>query len=266
MESDEPVAAAAQVGLRVGVQLWPQHTSVADLRDAARRADDAGLDSLWTWDHFFPLSGDPDGGHFEAWTLLAAFAADTRRIQLGLLVGSIGYRNPHLVADMARTVDHISSGRAVLGLGAGWFQRDYEAYEFPFGAAGARLRDLESGLHRIRGRLRLLNPPPVGPLPLLIGGGGEKVTLRLVATYADMWNGYGPPEDYARKNRILDEWCERVGRDPAAIERSAHIAPEEVDDASAYLEAGAQHLIVRCPAPFDLEPALRLRAMHGRLR
>jgi probable F420-dependent oxidoreductase len=245
---------------RVGVQLWPQHTTVDRLRAAARASDEAGLDSLWTWDHFFPLSGPAEGEHFEGWTLLTAFACDTSRVTVGLLVAATGYRNPHLLADMARTLDHVSGGRAVLGLGAGWFQRDYDEYEFPYGTAGARLRDLEGDLHRIRHRLRRLTPPPLGRLPILVGGGGERVTLRIVAEQADIWNGYGPPEDFARRNAVLDAWCERVGRDPATIERTAHIAAEEEGLVGAYLAAGVQHLIVRLADPFDLEPVLRIRA------
>jgi probable F420-dependent oxidoreductase len=243
---------------RVGVQLWPQATTMDALRRAAREIDDAGLDSLWTWDHFFPLTGDPDASHFEAWTTLTAFAVDTSRVQLGLLVGCNSYRNPHLVADMARTVDHISGGRAVLGLGSGWFQRDYDEYEIPFGTAGARLRDLESSLYRIRRRLAQLVPPPVGELPILIGGGGEQVTLRLVAEYADMWNGYGTPAEFAHKNAVLDRWCERLERDPTTIERTVHIGADEVDRVDDYVTAGAQHVIVRCEAPFDLDPVLSL--------
>lgn len=244
---------------RVGVQLWPQHTTVDALRDAARRIDAAGLDSLWTWDHFFPLSGDPEGAHFEGWTVLTAMACDTSHVTVGLLVASTGYRNPHLMADMARTLDHVSGGRAVLGLGAGWFQRDYEAYEYPFGTPGGRLHDLEGDLYRIRRRLAQLSPGPVGPLPILVGGGGEKVTLRIVARFADAWNGYGPPEDYARRNAVLDTWCERLGRDPREIERTVHLGADEIDLVDDLRAAGAEHLIVRLEHPFDLEPVLRIR-------
>jgi probable F420-dependent oxidoreductase len=242
---------------KVGVQLHPQATTMDDLRAAAREVDDAGFDSLWTWDHFFPLYGDPDAAHFEGWTLLTAFAADTSRVQLGHLVTCNSYRNPHLVADMARTVDHISGGRAVLGIGAGWFERDYDEYEVPFGTAGGRLRDLEVGLYRIRRRLERLTPPPVGDLPILVGGGGEQVTLRIVAEYAQLWNGFGPPERFAHKNRVLDGWCERLGRDPATIERTVLISADDVDRLDDYLEAGAQHVMVQTGHPFDLEPAHR---------
>lgn len=248
---------------RVGVQLWPEGTTTDALRRAARDAEVAGLDSVWTWDHFFPLKRAPDAGHFEGWTLLTAFAMETSAVRIGLLVGCASYRNPHLVADMARTVDHLSHGRVVLGLGAGWFQPDYEAYEIPFGTPGSRLRDLDAYLYRVRQRLAKLTPPPVGPLPILVGGNGERVTLRIVAEHADVWNGAGPPEDFARRNRILDRWCSRIGRDPATIERTVHLQVEDTDRVEEYLEAGAEHLILQCPPPFDLDPARKLLAALG---
>ena len=244
--------------LKVGVQLHPQATTVAALRAAAREVEAAGFDSLWTWDHFFPLYGEADAAHFEGMTLLTAFALETSRVQIGNLVTCASYRNPHLVADMVRTIDHLSGGRTVLGIGAGWFQRDYDEYEYPFGTGGGRLRDLEADLFRIDQRLARLQPPPVGTLPLLIGGGGERVTLRLTAQHADIWNGMGDPEVIAHKNRVLDEWCERVGRDPAEIERSVLINDRQALELEGYLEAGVQHLMIGCADPFDLEPALAL--------
>ena len=243
---------------KVGVQLHPQATTTDALRAAARAVDQAGFDSLWTWDHFFPLYGDDDAAHFEGMTLLTAFALETSRVQIGNLVTCASYRNPHLVADMARTIDHLSGGRTVLGIGAGWFQRDYDEYEYPFGTGGGRLRDLEADLYRIGRRLSQLRPPPVGELPLLIGGGGERVTLRLTAEHADMWNGMGDPEVIAHKNRVLDEWCERLGRDPAEIERSVLINDRQALALDDYLEAGVQHLMIGCADPFDLDPALAL--------
>jgi probable F420-dependent oxidoreductase len=246
---------------RVGVQLQPQHCTMAQLRAAAREVESIGADSLWTWDHFFPLSGDPDGAHFEGWTALTAFACDTSRVQLGHLVTCNSYRNPELLADMARTVDHVSNGRVILGIGSGWFERDYERYGYPFGTARSRLRDLEGALPRIRERLRRLNPPPAHRMPILIGGDGEKVTLRLVAEHADMWNGFGPPEDYARRNAILDDWCAKAGRDPAAIERTVLVDERaDVERADDFVRAGATHLVLGVDAPFDLDLARRLVA------
>lgn len=249
---------------KVGVQLHPQATTVEVLRQRAREVEQLGVDSLWTWDHFFPLYGDESAAHFEGWTLLTALAADTERVQVGHLVTCNSYRNPHLLADMARTVDHISSGRAVLGIGAGWFERDYNEYEYPFGTAGARLRQLEADLYRIRKRLRRLTPPPVQErLPILIGGGGEKVTLRLVAEYADLWNGFGPVESWRHKNEVLDGWCDAAGRDPGAIERTVLLQANEVDQAEAFAEAGAHHLMVGLGHPFDLAPAEELLRRAG---
>ncbi|HVL38184.1 MAG TPA: LLM class F420-dependent oxidoreductase [Fimbriimonadaceae bacterium] len=240
--------------MKVGVQIHPQHTSVDELRAAWKNADALGVDSIWTWDHFFPLWGPPDGAHFEGWTLLSAMAVDTKHATVGILVSSNSYRNPDLLADMARTVDHLSGGRAVLGMGAGWFERDYAEYGFEFGTSKERLKRLRDALPRIRSRLQKLEPSPLGDLPLLIGGGGERVTLRLVAEYAQMWNFFGPPDNYHRKAQVLDRWCERLGRDPGSIERTVLIDADEVNDHKAYLEAGAEHLIVKIGHPYDLEP------------
>ena len=243
---------------RVGVQLHPQATTVAELRAAWRAADALGVDSIWTWDHFFPLYGDEDAAHFEAWTLLSAMAVDTEHAQLGLLVGCNSYRNPDLLADMARTVDHLAGGRLYLGIGSGWFERDYDEYGYEFGTAPGRLRALGESLPRITARLGKLTPPPVGSLPILIGGGGEQVTLRLVAEHADAWNTFGPPATYAHKNAVLDQWCVKVGRDPAEVERTVGIGAGEVDDFEAYLDAGATHLIVMTGHPYDLGPVEQL--------
>ncbi|MCO5317454.1 MAG: LLM class F420-dependent oxidoreductase [Microthrixaceae bacterium] len=242
------------MALRVGVQLHPQATTVADLRKAWTEADRMGADSIWVWDHFFPLYGEPDAAHFEAWTLMATMAADTHNALLGTLVTGNSYRNPELLADMARTVDHVSSGRAYLGIGSGWFERDYEEYGYDFGTALGRLRQLEADLPRIKRRLAKLNPPAMGDLPLLIGGSGEKVTLRLVAEHADAWNSFGPPEHFAAKNAVLDTWCAETGRDPAEIERTVAVAADDVDDVGRYVDAGADHVIVMLGTPFDLDP------------
>jgi probable F420-dependent oxidoreductase len=246
------------VAFRVGVQLQPQATDVAALRAAWREADDLGVDSIWLWDHFFPLYGDPAAAHFEAYTLLAAMAVDTARAEVGVLVTCNSYRNPDLLADMIRTVDHLSDGRAALGIGAGWFARDYEEYGYEFGTAASRLRALADALPRIMDRLGRLEPPPRGRLPILVGGAGEQVTLRLVAEHADAWNSFGPPERYRAKNAVLDHWCGRVGRNPRQIERTVAIRPAEVDDWRAYVDAGARHLIVMTGPPYRLDPVRTL--------
>lgn len=240
--------------LRVGIQLHPQATTVDDLRGAWRAADEMGADSIWTWDHFYPLYGDPDAAHFEGWTLLSVMAADTSRARIGMLVTCNSYRNPELLADMARTLDHVSGGRMYLGVGAGWFERDYREYGYDFGTVGSRLRRLEADLPRMTRRLAALDPAPVGDLPILIGGSGEKVTLRLVAEHAQAWNTFGPPDNFARLNGVLDEWCARVGRDPAEIERTVAVQGTDVDDVGRYVEAGADHVIVMTGHPFDLGP------------
>jgi probable F420-dependent oxidoreductase len=243
---------------QVGVQLQPQATSTAALLEAAMAADQMGADSIWVWDHFYPLYGDPDATHFEAYTLLAAMAAQTSRARLGAMVTCNSYRNPNLLADMSRTIDHISDGRFTLGIGSGWFERDYTEYGYEFGTAPGRLKALERDLPTITERLGRLNPPPVGTLPILIGGSGRKVTLRLVAQYADAWNAFGPPENYAELNAVLDDWCDKVGRDRTAVERTVCINPDEVGNAEAYLEAGATHLIIMTRDPFALDAVATL--------
>ena len=239
--------------MKIGVQLHPQATTVAQMREAWRTADALGVDSLWVWDHFYPLYGEPDAAHFEAYTLLAAMAADTYRAQIGALVTCYSYRNPQLLADMARTIDHISGGRFILGVGSGWFDRDYNEYGYEFGTAVGRLKLLEAGLPVIKERLGKLNPGPVnGSMPLMIGGGGEKFTLRLVAEHAVMSNVFGPAENVRHKNNVIDAWCRKIGRDPNEIERTVGIEPKDLKNADAFAEAGADHLIVMTGSPFDL--------------
>lgn len=247
--------------MKIGVQLHPQVTSVKEMRTAWRTLDAMGVDSIWVWDHFYPLYGDPDATHFEAYTLLAAMAADTCHSQIGALVTCYSYRNPHLLADMSRTIDHISDGRFILGLGSGWFERDYSEYDFHFGTAPERLKILEQGLPVIKQRLSKLNPAPArGHIPLMIGGSGEKVTLRLVAQHADLLNTFGPVDQFRHKNDVLNNWCAKVGRNPADIERTVAIEPDDLVNASAYADAGADHLIVMMGAPWGFEKIERALA------
>ncbi len=209
--------------VRIGVQLHQQHADYSQLRDALARAEDAGVDVVFNWDHFFPLYGDADGKHFECWTMLAAWAEQTSRVEIGALVTCNSYRNPELLADMARTVDHISGGRLILGLGSGWFERDYDAYGYEFGTAGGRLDRLRDDLPRLEARLATLNPPPIRDLPVLIGGGGERKTLRLVAAHADIWHSFTQGEELAHKLSVLDEHCRAIGRDRSQIEVSVGV-------------------------------------------
>ena len=238
--------------LRIGAAIPPYGPAYDDVRRAAQAAEAAGADSLWTWDHFFQSGDreDPAGPNFECMTMLAALAGATSRASLGALVACNSYRNPDLHADMARTIDHASGGRFVLGIGAGWFEPDYVEYGYAFGSARDRVDALAAALPRLRDRLRRLSPQPVrGHLPLMIAGGGERILLRLVAEYADLWNCYGTPAEMAHKNAILDEHCASVGRDPDEIERTVLLEDDEADLADGYHKAGMTHLIVTLSAP-----------------
>ena len=251
MAEKHPATSPAGRRFKVGVTIHPQQCTIAELREAWRRVDELGVDSIWFWDHFFPLYGDADGNQFECWSLLAAAALETRAPQIGPMVSAIGYRNPDLIAYMAGTIDQLSGGRFVLGLGGGWFERDYREYGIEFGSVGDRLRMLRQALPRIKARLAQLKPGPAGPMPILIGGGGEKVTLRLVAEHAQMWNALGTASDYARKSRILDGYCRELGRDPREIERTANVSLSSSREIEEWLAAGLQHFVLRLAKPFD---------------
>jgi probable F420-dependent oxidoreductase len=243
---------------KVGVTIHPQQCTISELRDAWRRADALGVDSIGVRDHYVPLYGNPEGNQFECWTVLAAAAVDTHAPQIGPMVTSIGYRNPDLIAYMAGTVDQLSGGRFVLGLGAGWFERDYREYGFEFGEASDRVSMLKDALPRIKARISGLKPGPAGRMPILIGGGGEKVMLRLVAEHAQMWNAIGTPGEYARKSKILDEYCRQIGRDPKEIERTANVTVNSEREIDQWREAGLQHFVLRMAKPFDTKHVERV--------
>jgi probable F420-dependent oxidoreductase len=226
--------------VRIGVQIAPQHAAYQEHRDAVRRVEDLGADIVFNWDHFYPLSGDPDGMHFEAWTELAAWAEQTERIEFGPLVNCNSYRNANLQADMARTIDHISGGRFVFGTGAGWKERDYEEYGYAFGTPGSRLDALARDLPIIVARWERLNPPPVRRIPILIGGAGERKTLRIVAEYADIWHGFTGPERIGHKLDVLQRHADEIGRDVSEIEIANDLGRRDDDEAQALFDAGAR--------------------------
>jgi probable F420-dependent oxidoreductase len=235
--------------LRIGLQLWPQHADYGEIRRAAAEAEDLGVDVLFNWDHFFPLGKVGDGRHFECWTMLGAWAESTSRVEIGALVSCNSYRNPDLLADMARTVDHISGGRLILGIGAGFKEREYVEYGYEFGTAGSRLADLAEALPRIERRFAQLDPPPTRRIPVLIGGGGERKTLRLVARHADIWHTFADGEILARKTQILERHCAEVGRDPAEIERSALVRGDAREVGPEYRDLGVTLFVVGAGGP-----------------
>jgi alkanesulfonate monooxygenase SsuD/methylene tetrahydromethanopterin reductase-like flavin-dependent oxidoreductase (luciferase family) len=234
--------------IRLGIQLWAQATDWPSYMAAAKRVDELGYDDLWTWDHLLSAVGADDQPVFEGYATLAAWAAVTSRVRIGLLVGANTFRNPALVAKSVVTIDHISRGRAILGLGGAWHEREHAAYGIEFGGGfGDRLDWLDEALGIIRPLLdgevvthtgprystqRLaLKPPPVqAHLPIMVGGIGEQKTLRSVARYADLWNAAVPLELASHKIAVLRAHCEDVGRDPASIEFSVNCKVVVRDD------------------------------------
>ena len=233
--------------IRIALQLQPQHADYAEIHKTVTAAEELGVDVIFNWDHFFPLyGGDPEGKQFECWTMLGAWAEQTSRVEIGALVTCNSYRNPELLADMARTVDHMSGGRLILGIGSGWFQKDYDEYGYEFGTAGGRLNQLGADLPRIESRWQRLNPPPTRKIPVLIGGGGEKKTLRLVAQHADMWHSFSDLDTFTRKSDVLARHCKDIDRDPDEIVRSvgapmgdpAKVGPPLVDAGASLFTVG----------------------------
>ena len=237
-------------GVRFGAICWNQYTDWPSFLEVGRRADQLGFHSLWTWDHLYPIVGSEDGPMFEGYLTLAAWAQATERVKIGLLVGANPFRNPALTAKMATTLDHISGGRAYLGIGSAWNESEARAFGIEFGESPAeRLRWLREALPVMRGMLHGDEPSASGPryamegvrndpqplngsMPLLIGGGGEKVTLRLVARYGDANNisaalGF---EAFKRKEDALRRHCDEVGRDEHEIERTLNVGPVVIRD------------------------------------
>jgi alkanesulfonate monooxygenase SsuD/methylene tetrahydromethanopterin reductase-like flavin-dependent oxidoreductase (luciferase family) len=226
--------------ISLGITLWNQAATWAEFEAAARRVDELGYAHLWTWDHLYAITGDPYKPVFEGYASLGALSKATSRVRLGLFVGANTFRNPGLVAKSLTTLDHASGGRIIAGLGAAWHELEHEAFGIDFGSSpGERLAWLDEAVAAMRslfagetvtsspgGRyafrdLRLLPAPVQQPIPIMIGGSGEKKTLRIVARSADMWNTGGPPDRLAHKLEVLREHCAAVGRDPAAIELTA---------------------------------------------
>ncbi|MDM4762916.1 LLM class F420-dependent oxidoreductase [Galbitalea sp. SE-J8] len=239
--------------IRIGVQVQPQHATYEHIRDTVRRLEDLGVDVIFNWDHFFPLSGPADGPHFEAWTMLAAIAEQTSRVEFGALVNCNSYRNADLQADMARTIDHISAkggtGRFIFGTGSGWFERDYDEYGYEFGTVGGRLNALRDALPVIEERWARLNPPPTRKIPVLIGGGGEQKTLRIVARHADIWHSFSDPETLDRKLGILAAHAAEIGRDVGEIEISNEQRADKFDRVDELLERGVTLFTVGISGP-----------------
>jgi alkanesulfonate monooxygenase SsuD/methylene tetrahydromethanopterin reductase-like flavin-dependent oxidoreductase (luciferase family) len=223
--------------LKTGILLWSQAATWPEMLDAAKRVDRLGYDHIWTWDHLYAIFGDPQQPIFEGWTTLGAWAVATERTRLGLLVGANTFRNPGLTAKIAATLDHISDGRGILGIGGAWFELEHRAYGIDFGSGfGQRLDWLDEAVEAMRtvldggsasarqgGRYAFddlrQQPLPIQPrMPIMIGGSGEKKTLRTVAKYADMWNAMGPLDLMKRKVDILRRHCDDVGRDISEIE------------------------------------------------
>ena len=297
--------------VKLGALCWNQYTDWPSLLAAGERADRLGYDTLWTWDHLYPIVGSDDGPIMEGWLTLAAWAQATERIRIGLMVGANTFREPALTAKMATTLDHISNGRAILGIGGAWFETEHEAYGIAFGDGfPERLRWLGEALPIMRGMLHGERPTATGPryaakavrndpmpiqehLPIVIGGSGEQVTLKLVARYGDANNVGGGIANVKRKDAILVQHCETVGRDPAEIERTTGLGtvvirdsradaervqreiaarnggaeiwkdqpvgtPEDVAEKIApFLDIGYRHLIAGFPSPYDEETMTR---------
>mgnify|MGYP001826057133 CR=1 FL=1 len=297
--------------LKLGADIWNQYTDWPAFKAAHLQAEALGYDSLWTMDHIYPPNRPEDGPILEAMSLMSAIAEVTSKATISVMVASNTYRNPAMLTKIMTTIDHISDGRAILGVGAGWAEHEHEGFGFEFGSGpGERLRWLKEALPVMRGMLDGTNPSSTGPhyaikhaynvpppvqecMPILIGGSGPKVTLRLVAEYADICNIGGSPSKVAERDRILIEHCDAVGRDERTIERSIDVGVPTIRDSRAqafrdkdaifaaqdnetwknqptgtpedvfewlarYVELGYHHLVFYWPAPYDEETMVRM--------
>ena len=302
--------------LKLGILLWSQAATWDEYLDGARLVDRLGYQHLWTWDHLYAIVGATDQPILEGWSMLAAWGVATERTRLGLLVGAHPFRNPGLVAKMAATLDHISHGRAILGVGGAWMELEHRAHGIDFGTGfGQRLDWMDESVAAMRAVLdgNSVTSPPGGHyafddlrhyplpvqkhLPIMIGGAGEKKTLRTVARYADMWNVVARIDEMVHKVEVLKRHCHDVGRDIAEIDMTLGIkatirdteteairvwkasmehnrtrmtrvendssfwngTPEQIADRlKPYVELGFRTVISEQPAPFDAETFERL--------
>jgi F420-dependent oxidoreductase-like protein len=284
----------AQHPIRFGIQTPQQNGSWQEIVTLWREVDTLGFDSAWVFDHFLPIFSDPIGPCLEGWTSLSALAMVTQRVRLGVMVTGNTYRHPAVLAKMATTLDIISQGRLILGVGAGWFELEHKTFGLPFPRIRERLQRLDEALTVITrlwteqrvtfsGRYyqltdALLNPRPVQQPhpPILVGATGERVALEIVARHADIWNGFGSPEVFARKIAVLTEHCHKLGRDPETIEKSALLQMTVMDDPETaqrvrkdnpgmlagslaeirqqierYIAVGVTHIILSLSMPYD---------------
>lgn len=265
--------------IRFGVLTAPMHVTYQQIVDTWKLAEELGYVSAFTFDHFMPIRGDPNGPCFEGWSLLAALAAQTRHLKVGVLVTGNIYRFPIVVAKMAATVDHVSNGRLILGIGAGWFEHETSAYGIPFFTVGGRARRLGEALQVLKllftqerssfaGRYYQLNDAPFEPKPvqrphppILVGGMGPKLIQPLAARYADIWNFF-VDSDLDKTKALCEQFdgiCHQLGRDPAQIEKSTNIGGALLESRPAELRArlhalvdlGVRHFIIALPQPYE---------------
>jgi len=260
--------------IRFGVQTPPQHVTWQAMRETWKLVDSLGFDTAWTFDHFFPILSDPSGPCYEGWVALTALAAETSLVQVGTLVTGNTYRHPAVLAKMGATLDHTSGGRLIMGIGAGWFEHEHAAYGIHFGTTAERIHRLDEAAEIIKrlwtekqvtfeGRYYKIKEAYSEPKPLqqprppiMIGGAGEKLTLRVVAKHADQWNTFGTPELFRHKINVLGEHCAAVGRNLDDIEISwagAALVTDSKEERAAVVRGMAEAF---GRAPEEVEPGL----------